>query len=139
MSRQLESGEGTEALPIEDCWVRLGRSGIGILAMAGVAAPVLRPVNYVVHEGSIVIRTGPGQIAAAARSVEPASFVVSAVDRFEHTGWSVVVEGKLVARSGVGDIEDLPLRPWARAEKNEFVSLSVERISGRRLAEETPP
>jgi hypothetical protein len=92
-------------------------------------------VNFVLHAGSIVMRTGEGRILEAAQLGEPASFVLCEVDRFEHTGWSVVVTGKLLERSALDDLDALPLRAWARAEKAHLVGLAIEEISGRRIAE----
>ena len=85
-------------------------------------------------KGWIIIRTGEGQIFEAAQGSEPASFVVSEVDRFEHSGWSVVVTGKLMELSSRGFVESVPLRPWVHADKNQFVGLLIEEISGRRIA-----
>jgi nitroimidazol reductase NimA-like FMN-containing flavoprotein (pyridoxamine 5'-phosphate oxidase superfamily) len=127
--------DGMEALSIPECERLLRPGGVGILALAGVASPVLRPVNFAVQGDCVLIRTGEGQILEAAQVSEPASFVISEVDRLEHTGWSVVVVGKLTERSNIGQLADLPLRPWARAEKHHFVGLSIDEISGRRIAE----
>ena len=126
--------DGTLALSIPECERRLAAGGVGILALAGVAAPVLRPVNFVLHAGAVILRTGEGQILEAAQFAEPASFVIFEVDRFEHTGWSVVVTGKLIERSRVEGLSELPLRPWARADKHHLVGLSIDESSGRRLA-----
>lgn len=126
---------GLEVLSIPECEQLLRPGGLGILALSGVAAPVLRPVNFAFHEGSVLIRTGEGQILEAAQTSEPASFVISDVDRMEHAGWSVVVTGHLGERSSTGEIADVRLRPWARSEKHHFVGLSVDEISGRRIAE----
>jgi len=128
--------DGMQTLSKGDCEKLLDRGGIGILALCGIAAPVLRPVNFVSHQGRVVIRTGEGQILEAAQGGEPASFVLTSVDRFEHTGWSVVVTGKLIEESSLGSISDLPLRPWARAEKHRFVALSIDELSGRRIRTE---
>lgn len=127
--------DGMELLSIGECSQYLRGEGVGILALCGTVEPVLRPVNYVVHRESLIIRTGEGRIFEAARRFEPASFAISHVDRLEHTGWSVVVTGKLTLRSESDGLDDLPLRPWVRAEKNRFVELSQESVSGRRIAE----
>jgi hypothetical protein len=124
---------GTVGLSIDECERRLAAGGVGILALSGVAAPALRPVNFVLRNGTVILRTGEGSILEAAQFAEPASFVIFEVDRFEHTGWSVVVTGKLARRSALGDLSDLPLRPWARADKHHLVGLSIEEISGRRI------
>lgn len=126
--------QGLEPLSQMECEQRLRSGGVGILAMVGEPAPVLRPVNYVVHEAWLLMRTGEGSILDAAARGEPASFVISEVDRFEHTGWSVVVTGKLAVREANEGLAGAALRPWARADKHHFVALSLEEISGRRLA-----
>ena len=127
--------DGLEALSPRECETRLCAGGVGILALVGEPAPVLRPVNFAVHERWLLMRTGEGRIRAAAARGEPASFVVSDVDRLEHTGWSVVVTGRLVERDATPELARVPLRPWARADKHHFVALSIEEVSGRRLAE----
>ncbi len=133
---EIEIDEGMETITVEECEQFLKSGGVGVLALAGTPAPILRPVNFAVFEGQVVIRTGEGQILSAAKGSEPASFVLSALDRFEHTGWSVVVTGKLAERPGLGDLADLPLRPWVRNGKNRFVALSITTLSGRRIAHE---
>ena len=130
-----ELEDGMELLSTHECERRLRAGGVGILALSGVAAPILRPVNFALHENWVLIRTGEGQILDAARSSGAASFAMSEVDRLEHTGWSVVVTGKLAERSGIPNVGDVPLRPWARADKQHFVGLSIDEISGRRIAE----
>ncbi len=125
--------DGTRILTSEECAKLLDRPGVGVLALCGVEAPVLRPVNFACHRGRVVIRTGEGQILSAAQGSEPASFVLSTVDAFEHTGWSVVVTGRLDERLPEDVLESLPLRPWARAEKHHFVTLSMDEVSGREI------
>ena len=133
MSKEVE--DGMEVLSMAECEQLLAAGGVGILALCGVAAPVLRPINFSRHGDWVLLRTGHGQILEAALASEPASFVISEIDRLEHTGWSVVVTGKLAERSSVGAVTDVPLRPWARADKHHFVGLSIDQISGRRIAE----
>jgi nitroimidazol reductase NimA-like FMN-containing flavoprotein (pyridoxamine 5'-phosphate oxidase superfamily) len=127
--------EGMEVLPLDECERRLARGGVGILAMSGADTPVVRPVNFALHRGRIWIRTGEGRILAAGRSDERASFVLTEIDRFEHTGWSVVVTGQLSECLELD--EDLRVRPWARGGRHHFVTLAIDRISGRRIASES--
>ena len=133
MNTEVENG--MVALSVPECEQLLRPGGVGILALCGVDAPVLRPVNFARHEDWVLIRTGTGRILEAAQEAERASFVISEVDRLEHTGWSVVVTGTLAERSSIGPAASLPLRPWARAEKHHFVGLSIDELSGRRIAE----
>ena len=132
MTKQIE--DGMELLSTEECERLLGAGGVGILALRGVEAPVLRPVNFVLNDGWLMIRTGIGQIFEAADSAQPASFVFSNTDAVEHTGWSVVVSGRLLEHRKVMESPNIPLRPWTRAEKDNYVGLSIVEITGRRIA-----
>ena len=125
--------DGTRILSREECMKLLDRPGVGVLALCGIEAPVLRPVNFACDGRQVVIRTGEGQILAAAQGAEPASFVLHAVDSFEHTGSSIVVTGRLRERLSDDELESLPLRPWARAPKHHFVALTLDEVSGREI------
>jgi len=125
--------EGLAELSMAECERRLLAGGVGILAMVGVTTPVQRPINFVFHEKTIILLTGEGQILEAAQFAEPASFAIFEVDRFEHTGWSVVVTGKLMEQPNPDEGADLSLRPWVRADKRHRVALAVDQISGRRI------
>jgi len=48
MNNEVE--HGMEKLPISDCERLLGAGGVGILALPGVDAPILRPVNFALLE-----------------------------------------------------------------------------------------
>ena len=120
-------------LPGDECR-RLLRGGItGCIGLAGPAAPTLRPVNYVLDGEFVVIRTGEGRILEAGRGGEAASFAVHSVDAMEHTGWSVLVVGKLAALPTDARTLGLPLRAWASGQKDRFVALSLDDVSGLRI------
>jgi hypothetical protein len=133
---EIEIDEGMETIAIDECEQLLNSGGVGVLALPGTPAPILRPVNFTALEGQLVIRTGQGQILDAARRREQASFVLSSVDRFEHAGWSVIVSGKLIEAPSSDGLPGIPLRPWVRGRKDRFVALSVTTLSGRRIANE---
>ena len=131
--REDDAGDGTRILTAEECLKLLDRPGVGILALRGVEAPILRPVNFARDGDHVVVRTGEGQILAAAEAHEPASFVLSAVDGFEHTGRSIVVTGRLSERHPEDGADALPLRPWVRSPKHHFVALTMDEVSGREI------
>jgi hypothetical protein len=120
-------------LKVDECRRRLSESSVGRLATRGVDAPAIRPVNFLLRQGQLVIRTGDGEILAAARRGETASFEIDAIDPLEHTGWSVVAVGKLQELPTDDEHLALPLRPWASGGKDRFVGLSLERVSGLRI------
>ena len=67
----------------------MGRVGISVHG-----TPLVFPVNYVLDGEAIVFRTGAGsKLAAAERG--PVCFEVDGVDREHHSGWSVLVGGRL--------------------------------------------
>jgi 1-acyl-sn-glycerol-3-phosphate acyltransferase len=51
-----------EILSLAECERLLTAGGVGILAVGRGEAPVLRPVNFAVHERSVWLRTGEGRI-----------------------------------------------------------------------------
>jgi len=126
--------EGFEEISAEACMRLLREGAVGLLALPGAEAPDVRPVNFALHRHHIVMRTGRGRIFEGARQEEAASFVITESDRLEHSGWSIVVTGRLsicdpsdsAIRSGV--------RPWARADKREWVLLSIDCVTGRRIS-----
>lgn len=125
--------EGVEVLDIHECVRLLHEGAIGCLGLQSTGAPKLRPVNYVIDGRLIVIRTGSGQILDAGRDGLPASFQISGINALEHTGWSVLVSGKLCQLESDAHNLALPLRPWASGQKDCFVGLSLESVSGRRI------
>jgi nitroimidazol reductase NimA-like FMN-containing flavoprotein (pyridoxamine 5'-phosphate oxidase superfamily) len=126
--------DGLEEIPTDACMRLLREGAVGLLALAGSDAPDLRPVNFALHRHNIVMRTGRGRIFEGACQEEAASFVISESDRLEHSGWSVVVTGRL----SICDPSDAAIRsrvrPWARADKREWVLLSTDCVTGRRLS-----
>jgi uncharacterized protein len=132
-----EVDQGLEILSLAECERLLTAGGVGILALGGGGAPVLRPVNFAVHGRSVWLRTGEGRILAAAKARRPVSFVVSSIDRLEHVGHSVVVIGRLAERTKEDDVPELRLRPWVHSDKHHLVALSIDEVSGRRIARRT--
>lgn len=96
----------------------------------GDQAPELRPVNFALRNDALLIRTGDGSILDAAREGRAASFEIDGIDPFEHTGWSVIVVGRLCER--VSD-SHVALRAWASGRKDKLVGLSLDRVTGIRI------
>jgi len=122
-----------ETLEPDECRQLLSEGSVGRLAMRGAEAPAIRPVNFILRLDRVVVRTGDGEILEAARRGEAASFEIDAIEPLEHTGWSVVVVGKLAELPTDAAHLALPLRPWASGQKDRFVGLSLDRVSGMRI------
>ncbi|UBU18991.1 pyridoxamine 5'-phosphate oxidase family protein [Nonomuraea gerenzanensis] len=101
------------------------------------ALPAIRPVNHVVVDGRIVIRSGPGTILSA--HVAPAEAVVAyeadELDGHERVGWSVIITG--VARPVTDPEEAARLRamltPWVAGEMEQVISIQPEIVTGFEL------
>ncbi len=127
---------GTETLTTEECWALLGDAAVGRLAVDNGGRPDIFPINYLVHDGSIVFRSGPGTKLAAAVLMHHVAFEIDGYLPAERTAWSVVVKGRanLIERmQDVYDAQDLPLFPWVASEKPDFVKITPDDVTGRRF------
>jgi len=126
-----------EELSQERCWDLLRSNTTGRFGFLQQGRVMILPVNYLVDGQSIYFRTaGNGSIAEAVPSLE-SSFQIddSRADRSE--GWSVLVSG---ASSRVED-QDLLTRlwgkvmaePWAGGERNLFIRIHAESVTGRHV------
>jgi nitroimidazol reductase NimA-like FMN-containing flavoprotein (pyridoxamine 5'-phosphate oxidase superfamily) len=123
-------------LSCSECETLLASAPVGRLVFSEGALPAVRPVNFVLHRGDIIVRTSRhGAIARLNNDV--VAFEVDEIDPETRTGWSVVVVGK---SEPVTDIDDLVMlcdpahRPWPSDDRGHFLRIRVEIISGRRLA-----
>ncbi|MET7380663.1 pyridoxamine 5'-phosphate oxidase family protein [Streptomyces sp. NPDC005526] len=111
--------------------VPLGRVGFTQQAL-----PAIRPVNHLVHDGEVVIRTHTGSaLLKHSLTAEVVAYEADEIDPDTHTGWSVVVTG-LATR--VTDPDDLAryqglLHPWVGTEMAHVVRIVPELVSGYRL------
>ncbi len=123
-------------LSVDECRRRIGREGVGRVAVTVNALPAIFPVNYATLDGDIVFRTGPGTKLDAAIAGAVVAFEIDDIDYVEHTGWSVLVVG--IARTITDPAERaragaLPLAVWAGGDRDRFVRLQTEVVSGRVL------
>lgn len=136
-----------EPLPEHVCWELLRTAPVGRLAFVGVdGGPDVRPLNFVVDHGEVVVRTHPGgalwpwTTRGAAPDGVDVAFEVDGVWGAGGGGtptvvWSVVLRGRAVPVSGTSgalEVDDLPLRPYWSGAGDLF--LRVRGVpSGRRV------
>jgi len=105
------------------------------------ALPAIRPVNHLVDDGVIVIRTRlSSAISSAIQSAERlvVAYEADSFDSRTRTGWSVVVTGHaetLIDPDTVAHYERL-LRPWVN-HADTVVAIEPEIVTGLRIA--APP
>lgn len=135
--RLIDDRTGIEVLERSACLRLLRSNSVGRVAAMSGGRPILLPVNYAMDDESVVFRTAPGTKLSAAVRGAPVAFEIDHADPVFHTGWSVVVVGwaeEIVDPSARERLDGLGLRPWAPGEKEHWVSINAESISGRRVA-----
>ncbi len=127
---------GTEILDADACWALLDRTEVGRLAVAISGRPDIFPINYVVDDGSIVFRTGPGTKLAASALLHHVAFEIDGYEPENRMAWSVVVKGRAHQIERMQDVyaaDDLPLFPWVVSAKPAFVRITADEVTGRRF------
>ncbi|MEU9053622.1 pyridoxamine 5'-phosphate oxidase family protein [Streptomyces sp. NPDC048384] len=115
----------------------LGSVPLGRIVFTRHALPTVRPVNHVLDDGDIVIRTHEGaalisQTQSAAGPGVVVAYEADAIDPQTHLGWSVVVTG--YARP-VTDPDDLArcralLQPWVEQAMDQAIRIRPDLVTG---------
>jgi nitroimidazol reductase NimA-like FMN-containing flavoprotein (pyridoxamine 5'-phosphate oxidase superfamily) len=99
--------------------------------------PVIMPVNYLIHAERVVFRTDPNSKLGNALQSATVAFEIDGIDDRERTGWSVVVTGTAQAVVDPAELDDLrqtPLLPWAPGDRTQYVRITPELVTGRRIS-----
>jgi nitroimidazol reductase NimA-like FMN-containing flavoprotein (pyridoxamine 5'-phosphate oxidase superfamily) len=127
---------GLQILDRDECVALLGGGAIGRIAITANALPVVLPVNYVLLQDHIVVRTGRGTKLDAATRNAVVAFEVDDLDFTDGTGWSVLVTGvarELTAPEDIATASASPPARWAPGPDGRYIAISVDMISGRRI------
>ena len=132
--RMVSRHSGIEVIDSDECRRLLEEDEIGRVAVVIGTTPMILPVNYTLDGEDIVIRTMPGSRLDIGQG--HAAFEVDSFDRETQSGWSVLVTGHLeeVSWYNTKDMErvqTLPVRPWAKGERNLWLRLRPDFITGR--------
>jgi uncharacterized protein len=119
-----------------ECLRLLASVPVGRLIFTVNALPTVRPMNFVLVDGFIVLRTAAQ--STAARKIDGAivAFEADELDTANCCGWSVVVTGRAEV---VKDAEMItryravPLVPWAPGVRDQFVTITTEPVEGLRV------
>jgi nitroimidazol reductase NimA-like FMN-containing flavoprotein (pyridoxamine 5'-phosphate oxidase superfamily) len=125
-----------EELTLDQCWTYLHDQVVGRLAVCVAGKPDVFPVNYRIDDRSIVVRTAPGFKLAAAALSPTVAFEVDDLHPAQQSGWSVVVRGRAVEIEGLDeliDAEQLGGSPWAGGQRNRYLRISPDSVTGRRI------
>ena len=121
-------------LSTQECWEILDRERFGRLAVAVNGDPDIFPINFLVDDQKLLMRTAPG--TKLTELVINSAVAVEADGRDGDTAWSVVLKG--VARmvdsfSETYSDDGKSLETWLPSEKPIYVEIIARSMSGRRF------
>lgn len=137
----MEHDQQVYQLDEDACRTLLAEQTIGRVAFMGEHFPTILPVNYVMFDGLIVLRTDPGS-KLTLLPLRPAAFEIDGTTSDSTTGdagaWSVVVQGHArEVTTALGDRYDrlraTEIELLSPGDKAHWIAIEIEHVSGRRL------
>jgi hypothetical protein len=120
----------------------LGSVSLGRVVFTRHALPTIRPVNHVLDDGDIVIRTHDGAaLTSRTRESDSSGVVVAyeadAIDPDTHLGWSVVATGYAHLVTDPQEVARYRrlLQPWVQQTMDYAVRIRPDLITGIRLTD----
>jgi uncharacterized protein len=114
----------------------LGSKRVGRVGFLSEDGPLVLPLNYLLVDECVIIRTVAFGILARGALDQRVAFEVDEIDDFLQAGWSVLVSGPAQLLSDA-QLEQLRLgetpEPWAEGPRNLFLSIACQQVNGRRL------
>ncbi|MEU5994937.1 pyridoxamine 5'-phosphate oxidase family protein [Spirillospora sp. NPDC047418] len=127
---------GLRILDEDECRALLARAVIGRIVFTHQALPAVQPVNFALSRGDIVIKVSRTSRLATAAADTIVAFEIDDYDIEAETGWSVVAVGRarrVADPREITALAALPLRTWAPVERDTFIRVRPELITGRRI------
>lgn len=133
----------TEPLGEAECLRLLAVGGVGRIGYSGRFGPTILPVNFALHGQTIVFRTGQHSpmgedlrtgIADAAYKV---AFEVDEISPATREGWSILVQGAahhVDSAAELAAVQETSVQPWPGGEKDLFIRIVPDRVTGRRIS-----
>lgn len=127
-------------LSADECRELLATQQVGRVAYVTPQGPRIVPVNFVLREGRIELRTTSYSELATYAPGEAVAFEVDVLDREHEAGWSVIVTGRCErALEEFGAVFSSPgessATPWAGGRRPMVLRIEPTAVSGRRVGE----
>jgi nitroimidazol reductase NimA-like FMN-containing flavoprotein (pyridoxamine 5'-phosphate oxidase superfamily) len=121
-----------------ESWQLLQSVSLGRIVFTRHAMPAIRPVNHLVDDKMIVIRSHLGSAIITRASADDGTVVAYEADEIDpvrHTGWSVIATGmaKLIRESAAITRYQQLLEPWAAGQMDYVISIKPQIITCVRL------
>lgn len=104
------------------------------------ALPAIRPVNHLLMDDRIVIRTHTGAaLLGPAQDGAVVAYEADVLDPVQRRGWSVVVTGValLVRDEARRERYAASLEPWVAGTMDQIVSISIDMVTGYRIGRQS--
>jgi nitroimidazol reductase NimA-like FMN-containing flavoprotein (pyridoxamine 5'-phosphate oxidase superfamily) len=127
---------GLEVLEPSECLALAGTMPIGRVVFTDRALPAVEPVNFVLDDGCVILRTAEGSRLAAALRGTIVAFETDDYDARAESGWSVTVVGRaepVVDATESARLARLPQTSWVSGSRPWFIRIRPEHITGRRI------
>jgi nitroimidazol reductase NimA-like FMN-containing flavoprotein (pyridoxamine 5'-phosphate oxidase superfamily) len=139
-----------EELDEAECLRLISPGGIGRIAFTGRFGPTVLPVNYQLHEGTIVFRTQQDSPTDSdlrtgiANAEYKVAFEIDELSPSAREGWSVLVQGPahhVDSEAERASVLAAGVEPWAGGPRELFLRITPSRVTGRRIVQqrETAP
>ena len=125
-------------LTTAESWRLLASTSLGRIVFTLHAMPAIRPVNHLIDNETVIIRSHLGAAIAGRTAGDGAVVCYEAdnIDPVRHTGWSVIVTGmaRLVRDPIAIARYEQHLQPWADGQMDHVIAIRPHLITGLRLA-----
>ncbi len=125
-----------ERLERDECIRRLEAHGVGRIGVVAHGSVGIFPVNYAVAGDSIVVRVRHDGVIEKGTHGTAVAIEIDYADSMYHEGWSVLVQGRCEHVSDPDEIaalDHLPLLPWGDSERDLYLRVAMESVSGRHI------
>jgi len=130
-----------QILDEQQCWTLLSETSVGRLAVTAGGRPDVFPVNYKVDQQTLIFQTGNGTKLDAIQADANVALEADVVSAEFGMAWSVVVKGRAVVTDPTTTTLDTlgrALFPWQGVEKENFIRITPEQVTGRRFTTAAP-
>lgn len=129
-------GGRVEVLEAVECKRLLVTASVGRLGYSTSNEQRIVPMNYVLANDHLVVRTASDNEVAHFARDRAVAFEVDDIDKFLQSGWSVLVSGTAeeLPRAALRamDVGETP-EPWAAGVRALYLQIPLTRVTGRRV------
>lgn len=137
----MNGGQALDILDRQQCLNLLPRVRVGRLIFFDNGDPAVHPVNFRLLRNDIVIRVAGGAKLIAALQHQKVAFQADQLDADLRKGWSVTVVGHASRLTAIDDLVTVSgnfVQPWVEGRRDQFVRISSEKVTGRRIFDASP-